>query len=174
MCRFKHNKNPPKISKIALNFRNQNSLKMMRRFLTTPVRTMAAEAATGMKFTFSCPAAVHYQDATNVSQIDLPTGTGMMGILPQHVPTIGVLAAGWATVYSGANASRYFVSSGSYTITDSGAVMIAAEEALAESEIDMEAAKKQLVAYQAKVSVGSDVEKAEAQIAVEALEAMLK
>merc|ERR1712071_428436 len=119
----------------------KHSLKMMRRFLTTPVRTMAAEAATGMKFTFSCPAAVHYDSAT---------------------------------VYSGANASRYFVSSGSYTITEDGSVLIAAEEALAEDEIDMEAAKKQLVAFQGKVAVGSDVEKAEAQIAVEALEAMLK
>merc|ERR1711879_48812 len=70
----------------------------------------------------------------------------MMGILPQHVPSLGVLAAGWATVY----------------------------EAIAEADIDMEAAKKELAAAQAKTSQGSDVEKAEAQIAVETLEALLK
>merc|ERR1712187_877643 len=156
-------------------YRNLNSLKMMRRFLTTPVRKMAAEASTGMNFTFSCPAAVHYQNASNVNQIDLPTGTGMMGILPQHVPTLGVLAAGWATVYeSSGSAKRFFVSSGSYSINDDGSVQIAAEEAIAEADIDMEAVKKQLAAAQSKASSGSELEKAEAQIAVEALEAMLK
>merc|ERR1711981_1302283 len=126
-------------------YRNLNSLKMMRRFLTTPVRKMAAEASTGLNFTFSCPAAVHYQNASDVNQIDLPTGTGMMGILPQHVPTLGVLAAGWATVYesSGTNA-RFFVSSGSYAVNEDGSVQIAAEEAIAEADIDMDAAKKRI------------------------------
>merc|ERR1712073_15590 len=147
----------------------------MRRFLTTPVRKMAAEASTGMNFTFSCPAAVHYQNASDVNQIDLPTGTGMMGILPQHVPTLGVLAAGWATVYeSNGQNKRFFVSSGSYAINEDGSVQIAAEEAIAEADIDLEAAKKELAAAQSKASQGSEVEKAEAQIAVETLEAMLK
>merc|ERR1711912_30127 len=155
-------------------YRNPNS-KMMRRFLSTPVRKMAAEAATGMNLTFACPAAVHYQNATNINQIDLPTGTGMMGILPQHVPTLGVLQAGWATVYEASGeAKRFFVSSGSYSINDDGSVQIAAEEAIAEADIDMDAAKKQLAAAQSKASSGSELEKAEAQIAVEALEAMLK
>merc|ERR1712076_224615 len=156
-------------------YRNLNSLKMMRRFLTTPVRKRAAEASTGMNFTFSCPAAVHYQNASDVNQIDLPTGTGMMGILPQHVPTLGVLAAGWATVYesSGQN-KRFFVSSGSYAVNEDGSVQIAAEEAIAEADIDLDAAKKELSAAQSRASSGSDVEKAEAQIAVETLEAMLK
>merc|ERR1712019_128772 len=99
----------------------------------------------------------------------------MMGILPQHVPTLGVLAAGWATVYeSNGQNKRFFVSSGSYAINEDGSVQIAAEEAIAEADIDMEAAKKELAAYQAKASSGSELEKAEAQIAVEALEAMLK
>merc|ERR1712048_1489850 len=82
----------------------------------------------------------------------------MMGILPQHVPTLGVLAAGWTTVYesSGQN-KRFFVSSGSYAINEDGSVQIAAED-----DIDMEAAKKELAAAQAKVSQGSEVEKAEA------------
>merc|ERR1739847_840 len=139
--------------------------KMMRRFLSPSVRSMAAEAATGMNFTFACPAAVHYQNATNVNQIDLPTGTGMMGILPQHVPSLGVLQAGWTTVYeSSGDAKRFFVSSGSSSINEDGSVQIAAEEAIAEADIDMDAAKKELTAAQAKTSSGTEVEKAEAQI----------
>merc|ERR1739847_205267 len=149
--------------------------KMMRRFLSPSVRSMAAEAATGMNFTFACPAAVHYQNATNVTQIDLPTGTGMMGILPQHVPTLGVLQAGWTTVYEASGTqSKFFVSSGSYAVNDDGSVMIAAEEALAESDIDMDAVRKELTAAQACTSSGSEIEKAEAQIEVETLEAILK
>merc|ERR1739847_96656 len=149
--------------------------KMMRRFLSPSVRSMAAEAATGMNFTFSCPAAVHYQNASDVNQIDLPTGTGMMGILPQHVPSLGVLAAGWTTVYEANCANkRFFVSSGSYAINEDGSIQIAAEEAIAEADIDMEAAKKELAAAQSKANSGTEVEKAEAQIVVECLEAMLK
>merc|ERR1711988_1387561 len=163
------------ISRVSSRTYGNPNSKMMRRFLTTQVRTMAAEASTGMNFTFSCPAAVHYQNATNINQIDLPTGTGMMGILPQHVPTLGVLAAGWATVYEASGeAKRFFVSSGSYSINDDGSVQIAAEETIAEADIDMDAAKKELAAAQAKTSSGTEVEKAEAQIAVETLEAMLK
>merc|ERR1711879_220094 len=80
---------------------------------------MAADAATGINFTFACPAAVHYMNASNINQIDLPTGTGMMGILPQHVPSLGVLQAGWTTVYeSSGDAKRFFVSSGSYSINE--------------------------------------------------------
>merc|ERR1712001_531666 len=96
-----------------------------------------------MKFSFASATSQHYSNSTSVTQIDLPTGTGMMGILPQHVPTLGVLAAGWATVYesSGQN-KRFFVSSGSYAINEDGSIQIAAEEAIAEADIDMEAAKK--------------------------------
>merc|ERR1712226_1286955 len=116
---------------------------------------MAAEASTGMNFTFSCPAAVHYQNASDVNQIDLPTGTGMMGILPQHVPTLGVLSAGWATVYKAdGSTNKYFVSSGSYAVNDDGSVMISAEEALTEADIDMDAVKKELAAAQARTGAG--------------------
>ena len=52
--------------------------------------------------------------------------------------------------------------------------MIAAEEALTEDEVDTTAAKAALAEYQGKVNSGSDIEKAEAQIAVETLEALLK
>merc|ERR1712141_301296 len=52
----------------------------------------------------------------------------MMGILPQHVPSLGVLQAGWTTVYeSSGDAKRFFVSSGSYSINEDGSVQIAAE-----------------------------------------------
>merc|ERR1711981_7400 len=98
-----------------------------------------------------------------------------MGILPQHVPTLGVLQAGWTTVYnSSGSQTKIFVSSGSYAVNADGSVMIAAEEALTEADIDMDAARKELAKAQSAASSGSDQDKAEAQITVEVLEAMLK
>merc|ERR1719461_1909266 len=67
-----------------------------------------------------------------------------MGILPNHVPTLGVLAAGWASVHEPSGVKRFFVSSGSYTIKDDGSVSIAAEEAVAEEDVDLDAARKAL------------------------------
>merc|ERR1711981_1472205 len=53
-----------------------------------------------------------------------------MGILPQHVPTLGVLRAGWTTVYEASGTqSKFFVSSGSYAVNADGSILIAAEEA---------------------------------------------
>merc|ERR1712001_726302 len=118
--------------------RTYRSPNMFRQVVRT-ARRSAAESASGMSFSFASARQDHYSNASGINQVDLPTGTGMMGILPNHVPTLGVLAAGWATVYENGQPNRIFVSSGSYTITDDGAVSIAAEEAIQEADIDMDA-----------------------------------
>merc|ERR1739848_825172 len=116
---------------------------MFRRTLFNIARRHSSTAETGMVFSFATPASGHYTNATNVSQVDLPTGTGMIGILPHHVPTLGVLAPGWTTVYeSSGEQNRYFVSSGSYTVNADGSVTIAAEEAISADEIDLDLARK--------------------------------
>merc|ERR1711972_117670 len=98
----------------------------------------------------------------------------MMGILPNHVPTLGVLA-GWATVYDAGNTARIFVSSGSYTIKEDGSVSIAAEEAVAEEDIDLDAARKALDEIKAEGNnAKTEAEKVDAQIAAETMEALLK
>ena len=45
----------------------------------------------------------------SIKQVDVPTGTGAIGILPNHVPTLGVLAPGVLTVFGGAEPAKYFV-----------------------------------------------------------------
>merc|ERR1712188_114671 len=114
-----------------------------------------------MNFSFASATQQHYSNATNVTQIDLPTGTGMMG----------VLAAGWATVYDNTGTSRFFVSSGSYTVNADGSVTIAAEEAIPESEICMDSARAALNEFkQTQSSSKSEQERNDAQIAAETLE----
>merc|ERR1711964_2244 len=133
----------------------------------------AQSTGTGMSFSFATPVVGHYSNATNVTQVDLPTGTGMIGILPNHVPTLGVLAPGWATVYEteGAN-KRFFVSSGSYTVNADCSVTIAAEEAVSDADIDMDLARSELSKAQANMATASESEKHELTIAIETLESL--
>merc|ERR1711879_209428 len=128
------------------------------------------------EISFASPSQMLYANATNVSQVDLPTTSGMIGILPQHVPTLGNCAPGWATVIEqGDVQNRYFISSGSFTVNQDGSVTVAAEEILAENQICLDTARKEL--SNAQTSLGqakNEVEKAEAQIAIDTLESMLK
>merc|ERR1712203_1342711 len=78
--------------------RTYRSPNMFRQVVRTAKRA-ASESASGMSFSFASARQDLYSNASGINQVDLPTGTGMMGILPNHVPTLGVLAAGWATVY---------------------------------------------------------------------------
>ena len=71
-----------------------------------------------MSFTFAAPNGVHYKDA-DVKQIDVPSLAGSFGIMPNHVPSLAVLAPGVVTVYEENGASnKFFVSSGTVTIND--------------------------------------------------------
>ena len=44
-----------------------------------------------------------------ITQVDVPTTTGMIGVLPQHVPTFGCLAPGVLTVMQKGSAAKFFV-----------------------------------------------------------------
>jgi F0F1-type ATP synthase epsilon subunit len=42
-------------------------------------------------------------------QVDIPTQTGAIGILPNHVPTFGALKPGIMTVLAKGSTEKYFV-----------------------------------------------------------------
>ena len=70
---------------------------------------------------------------------------------------------------------RFFVSSGSITINEDSTVQILAEEAHPVESIDAGEAKKALAEAQSQLgSASGEVEKAEAQIAVEVAEELVK
>lgn len=65
-----------------------------------------------MAFTFASANQVFY-DQVDVKQIDVPSFSGMFGILPKHVPTLAVLSPGVVTVYErDGQTKKIFVSSG--------------------------------------------------------------
>ncbi|XP_019368705.1 PREDICTED: ATP synthase subunit delta, mitochondrial, partial [Gavialis gangeticus] len=115
-------------------------------------------------------------NGANVKQVDVPTLTGSFGILAAHVPTLQVLRPGIVTVYAeDGTASKYFVSSGSVTVNADSSVQLLAEEVASVDMLDLAAAKSNLEKALSELTAASDeVAKAEAQIKVEANEALVK
>merc|ERR1711874_125138 len=154
---------------------------MALRIATTRFLRNATRFSTGrrnmseMKFTFAAPNAVHY-DSASVKQVDVPSFSGNFGILPSHVPALAVLSPGVVTVYEDDGAAKkFFVSSGSITINEDSSVQILAEEAHSVDSLDVNEAKAALAEAQASVaSAATDEAKAEAQIAVEVAEEIVK
>lgn len=140
----------------------------------TPVP--AAAAAGEMMFTFASPAEVFYNQVKNVRQIDIPTMSGNMGILANHVPILGVLKPGVVSVYeSDGNTKRYFVSSGSVAVHPDASVQLLAEEATLVDNLDAKAAQDALSDAQRRLGAAKDEkQKAEAQIEIDCAEAAVK
>lgn len=135
----------------------------------------SASKAVGMTFTFASPSDAYYMASSEVTQVDIPTGSGAIGVLANHVPTLGVLAPGVVTVIENSGDSKkFFVSSGSYSVNQDSSVIVTAEEAVPVDYLDKEAAKSALTKAQSDLSSATtDVAKAEAQIAIDAYLAII-
>merc|ERR1711997_1424606 len=158
--------------KMALRVGSSMLLRSMR---PSRASLISKRAMSEMAFTFAAPNGVHYKDAS-VKQVDVPSFSGSFGILSDHVPALAVLAPGVVTVYEDDGAAKkFFVSSGSITINEDSSVQILAEEAHSVDAIDANEAKAALSEAQASAaSASTDVAKAEAQIAVEVAEQVVK
>jgi len=158
-----------------------SSRSVLRRALVqqSSSRGYAEEAAVAqpgqMAFTFASPAEIFYESSGDVKQVDVPTGTGAIGILANHVPTLGVLAPGVLSVLGADGATnKFFVSSGAYTVNEDASVIITAEEAVRLDDLDKELAKSNLVKAQADLSAATtEAGKMEAQIAIACIEAII-
>lgn len=110
-----------------------------------------------------------------VKQVDVPTLAGMVGVLANHVPTIGVLKPGVVSVTDmEGQVTKLFVSSGTMSMNIDGTCQVLAEEVVRIEDIDQTAARNELEAAQRAAVDGSDLAKAEAQIRAEVADALLK
>ncbi|CAH1176008.1 unnamed protein product [Phaedon cochleariae] len=143
----------------------------LRSFSTTTKRAYADQ----MSFTFAAGNQVYYE-AKSVKQVDVPSFSGSFGILPAHVPTLAVLKPGVVSVYEDSgNVNKIFVSSGTVTINDDSSVQILAEEAHPVANIDVGTARDILSKAQSELSSATnDQARAEAEIAIEVGEALVK
>ncbi|XP_074601601.1 ATP synthase, delta subunit [Brevipalpus obovatus] len=128
-----------------------------------------------MSLTFASPYDIHYKNA-DVKQVDVPSFSGTFGILPDHVPTLAVIKPGVVTVFENEGSTKkYFVSSGTVTINDDSSVQILAEEAVPIEHLDINAAREALSHATAEEQKAQTPEgKAEAKIAIEVSEALIK
>ncbi|XP_066255313.1 ATP synthase subunit delta, mitochondrial [Euwallacea similis] len=153
------------------------AVRSMSRLLTR--RTVSTTAKRGyaeeMSFTFASGNQVFY-DGKSIKQVDVPSFSGSFGILPKHVPTLAVLKPGVVSVYENeGNVKKIFVSSGTITINDDSSVQILAEEAHPIENIDASAARDLLSKAQSQFSSAANEQaKAEAEIALEVSEALVK
>uniref|UniRef100_A0A2M4A883 ATP synthase F(1) complex subunit delta, mitochondrial n=1 Tax=Anopheles triannulatus TaxID=58253 RepID=A0A2M4A883_9DIPT len=128
-----------------------------------------------MAFTLAAANKVFYDSAT-IRQVDVPSFSGAFGILPKHVPTLAVLKPGVVTVYENDGAQKkIFVSSGTVTVNEDASVQVLAEEAHPVEDLDASACRELLTSAQSQLSSASgDKDRAEAAIAVEVAEALVK
>lgn len=128
-----------------------------------------------MAFTLAAANKVFY-DSANIRQVDVPSFSGAFGILPKHVPTLAVLKPGVVTVYENdGGLKKIFVSSGTVTVNEDASVQVLAEEAHPVEDLDSSACREILSNAQNQLSSASgDTDRAEAAIAVEVAEALVK
>uniref|UniRef100_A0A182QUP3 ATP synthase F(1) complex subunit delta, mitochondrial n=1 Tax=Anopheles farauti TaxID=69004 RepID=A0A182QUP3_9DIPT len=128
-----------------------------------------------MAFTLAAANKVFY-DSANIRQVDVPSFSGAFGILPKHVPTLAVLKPGVVTVYENDGAvKKIFVSSGTVTVNEDASVQVLAEEAHPVEDLDSSACRELLTSAQSQLtSASGDKDRAEAAIAVEVAEALVK
>ncbi|CAJ0606088.1 unnamed protein product [Cylicocyclus nassatus] len=127
-----------------------------------------------LRLTFASPDAAFYNNAV-VKQVDVPTLAGMVGVLANHVPTIGVLKPGVVTVTDmQGQQTKMFVSSGTLSVNIDGSCQVLAEEVVKIEDIDQNEARTILESAQRDAAEGSDLSRAEASIRVEVAEALLK
>ena len=92
---------------------------------------------------------------TEADSVQAPGELGEFEMLPGHIPMLTALRPGVLTIGTKARA-RYAVSSGYLRVDPTGAVEILVEQALPAKEIDVEAAKKDLVTAETELAKWGD------------------
>lgn len=109
---------------------------------------MATEAnkGEGLSLTFASPAQSFYKD-TKVKQVDIPSYSGSLGILANHVPILAVIKPGVVTVFEeDGNTRKIFVAAGTVTMNEDSSLLVLASEAVDVEDLDLAEAQKNLSA----------------------------
>jgi F-type H+-transporting ATPase subunit epsilon len=106
--------------------------------------------------------------------VSIPAAEGYVTILPSHAPLIATLGTGVLTLKSGNRSSSFAISGGFFEISDDR-VTVLADQAIAPSEVDVAAVRRELEESKAVLgrSAGQEqdrarrsIERAEAQLAI--------
>ncbi|KAJ3254603.1 delta subunit of the central stalk of mitochondrial F1F0 ATP synthase, atp16 [Boothiomyces macroporosus] len=131
-----------------------------------------ATAAKQLTVNFAAPHQAFLTGA-EVTQVNLTSTEGDLGILVGHIPTVLQLKPSVISFITPKGTEKYFVSGGFAAINPDSSMNINAVEACTLQELDFDAAKTALDAAQKAAKTGTDLEKASAEVEVELLEAVL-
>ncbi|KAF3910016.1 hypothetical protein AA313_de0204238 [Arthrobotrys entomopaga] len=142
--------------------------------IRAPMRRGYADAVPDkIKLSLTLPHQAIYK-ATDVTQVNIPAESGVMGVLANHVPSIEQLKAGVVDIIEEGGSNKQFFVSGGFAIVQPGSKLsINAVEAFPLEEFSLDAVKAQL-AEANKIASGSGSEQdiAEAKVEVEVLETL--
>lgn len=110
-------------------------------------RSMATDTKKdGLSFTFASPAQLFYKDI-KVKQVDVPSYSGSIGFLADHVPLLAVIKPGVITVFEeDGDSKRFFVAAGTVTMNEDSSLLVLTSEAVAVEDLDVAEAQKNLAA----------------------------
>jgi F-type H+-transporting ATPase subunit epsilon len=104
--------------------------------------------------------------------VSLPATEGYVTILPAHAPLIATLGIGVLSLKNGSRTTAYAISGGFFEVSDDR-VTVLADEAVAGSEVDTQATKRELDEAKAVLGKSSSEEQERARRTIERAEAKL-
>ncbi|TKY85071.1 hypothetical protein EX895_006151 [Sporisorium graminicola] len=135
-------------------------------------RGYAEAVSDKLKLSFILPHQAIY-NSTEVTQVNIASASGDMGILASHVPAVEELRPGVLEVVESSGSKKWFVSGGFATVHPNNKLVVNAIEAYPLENFSAEAVRSALSEAQRVASSGSSAEaKAEAEIEIEVYTAL--
>ncbi|KAJ9477626.1 ATP synthase subunit delta, mitochondrial [Pseudozyma hubeiensis] len=135
-------------------------------------RGYAEAVSDKLKLSFILPHEAIY-NSSEVTQVNIASSTGDMGILASHVPAVEELRPGVLEVVESSGSKKWFVSGGFATVHPNNKLVVNAIEAYPLEQFSAEAVRSALSEAQRVASSGSSAEaKAEAEIEIEVYTAL--
>lgn len=131
----------------------------------------AAVSADKIQLTLALPSETLF-DKKEVSQVNLPTTSGTIGILASHVPTIEELVPGVVDVIDGSETKSYFVAGGFASVSEGSLLKVNAIEAAPLDAFSVTEVKSLLANAQKNATSSDEATATQAKIEVEVLEAL--
>ncbi|KAK9472439.1 ATP synthase subunit delta [Dipodascopsis tothii] len=132
----------------------------------------AAPAADKIRLSLALPHQTLYENS-DVIQVNLPSVSGDLGVLANHVPVIEELKPGVVDIVEETGAIKQFFVSGGFAVVQPGSLLsINAVEAYPAEDFSAEAIRAQLAEAQKNATSGSELDQVEAKIELEVLEAL--
>ncbi|CAN6623073.1 ATP synthase subunit delta, mitochondrial [Trichomonascus vanleenenianus] len=148
--------------------------KAIRRPASLVLRRGYAEAAATtdkIKLSLALPRETLYENL-EATQVNIPTTSGDLGILANHVPTIQQLRPGLIEVIDTTGTKQFFTSGGFATVNEGSTLEINAVEAYPLEDFSPEAVKSLTSEAQSKANSSDEVIATEGKIELEVLEAL--